>query len=165
MIAAVTTQDCWWKGPGEKSSTVCFSVVRSLQAENATNVGAGLELACSTALDQQLEPGQVRRMVLLTDGLARVRRGVVKRIEGMLADAAGRGVALQVISVGGQQNTTELETLAHTMRPGGGEMQNLSDADDLQFALLETLTSQRQVVAREASLRVSFNPGQSPPIA
>jgi Ca-activated chloride channel family protein len=48
--------------------------------------------------------------------------------------------------------------LAGLAKAGGGRLSRATTADDIRWALLETLTGQPQLVARDASLTVTFNP-------
>lgn len=143
-------------GPDKLSRIL--AAVYALEPERATNVGAGLEMACSSTLAEQLSAGMLRRVVLVTDGLADVSDEAAQKMASLAANAASNGVALQVLNVGTQLADSETKALEQIARSGGGALAGVADADAIRFALLEALTGRKQVVAREASLKITFNP-------
>lgn len=143
-------------GPDKLSRIL--SALHSLEPERATNIGAGLELACSSTVAEQVAEGTRRRIVLITDGLADLSSAAAETMAGLAANAASKGISVQIIKMGSPSVETERETFGQIARAGGGTVMDLSDAEAIRFALAETLTGRNQVVAREASLRIRFNP-------
>jgi Ca-activated chloride channel family protein len=143
-------------GPDKLARIV--AAVQSLQPEQATNVGAGLELAYATALEQTAVPAERRRVVLLTDGLADCGPETAKRIESMVAETAAKGVTLDIMNVDNTPPNAELELLTQLAKTGKGQLFVPHAADDLRFALAEVLTGRKQVVAHDAALKITFNP-------
>ena len=100
----------------------------------------------------------VPRVVLVTDGLAELDPASAKLLSTRLADAAGQGIGLEVIvcpPTGGEAGGwPQLDELA---RAGRGAVRRAGDVDQIQWALLEILTGRSQLVARNVSLKVTFN--------
>ncbi len=143
---------------GSDQLSSILAAIQSLEPERVTNPGAGLEAAYQATLRRQFADGETRRMVLVTGGLADLSDAAIGRIETLVADAAGKGVTLHVLQVGAIVAERDQQALHRISASGGGHVLKVDDADGARFALLETLTGRNQVVAREASMRISFNP-------
>jgi len=132
------------------------AAVGSLAALSATNVGAGLELACSVLERTPADRAAVRRLILVTDGLAELDGETAGRIEHMLRKAASVGVQLWIVDLGGQKQSDD--RLAGFAKAAAGRVLPASGAARVRSALLEAATGRSQVVASGAVLTVTFNP-------
>ena len=149
--AHVLVQDV---GPREVGHFV--AAVDSLSAEGSTDMAAGIREAYGLA-QQLAAPGQPPvRVVLLTDGLLELERSAADQIEHQVAEAAGRGIPLQVIDLG-QQKEGDPQVAAFA-RAGHGTVQRATNVDQVRWALREILTGRSQLVARDTQLKVTFNP-------
>jgi Ca-activated chloride channel family protein len=151
QAAHVLIQDA---GPAEARHFL--AAVDSLSAEGTTDVAAGLEEAF--ALGRQLAaPGRPSvRVVLLSDGLIELDAVAMAQAEQEIAAAAERGVPLEVVDLG-QQKQAESQ-MAPLARAGRGAVRRAADAQQLGWALREIVSGRSELTARDAQLRVSFNP-------
>jgi Ca-activated chloride channel homolog len=135
-----------------------LEAVSSLAAKDYTNVTAGLQEAFSVAREQAGPTAQspAVRVVLLTDGMAELDGKMTARLEQLVAEAAGRGVCLHVIDLGqGKEGDANMAALA---RAGQGAVHRAANVDQVRWAFREILTGRPQLVARDAQLKVTFNP-------
>lgn len=136
-----------------------LEVFRGIPAQGSTNVGAGLRLACAVAGRYAATDRTVNRVMLLTDGLAELDGGTSGHIEQRLREAAARGIRLDAVDLGQEKVQEQLdEQLVRFATAGGGKVLRATSADQVGWAVLETITGQSQLVASEARLRVAFNP-------
>ena len=149
--AHVLVQDL---GPGEIKYFI--AAVNSLAGEGSTDVGAGLREAYCLA-QQAIGAGRPPvRVVLLTDGLLELDRSLAERIEHQVSEAAGRGIPLHVVDLG-QQKEGDPQVAAFA-QAGRGTVHRAANVDQVRWALREIVTGRSQLVARDAQLKVTFNP-------
>lgn len=141
---------------GAADASQFVAALRSLRIRSSTNVGAGLCHAYAVAQELAVEYRSPVRVVLLTDGLAELDRPTAERIEKQLAEAAQQSIALDVVDLG-QEKAVDLQ-LASFAKSGNGALRSAASADQIRWALLESLTGRSQLVARNAVMKVSFNP-------
>lgn len=141
---------------GRDEAEELLAVLEVLSAEGSTNVGAGLREAYAVASRAAAPPRNPLRVVLLTDGLAGFGPGTAAKIQQRLADAAGRGIRLDVIDLGQEQEPDP--QLASFARSGGGKVHRATSGARLRWALQEIVTGRAQLVAADARLKVTFNP-------
>jgi Ca-activated chloride channel family protein len=141
-------------GPGEASQLL--AAVESLSSEGSTNVAAGLSEA-ETLVRQATSPGGPSvRVVLLTDGLIELEAEAARRTEQRLAALAARNVPVQVINLGQEEQCgPQLAALAEA---GRGAVRRATNVDQVRWALREIVTGVSELVARDAQLKVTFNP-------
>jgi Ca-activated chloride channel family protein len=96
------------------------------------------------------------RVILLTDGLAELDQAAADRIEKQLAESAERNVVLDVVDLG-QEKAADPQ-LASFAQAGRGRMCRATNADQVRWALLQSLTGSPQMVAAGVSLKVTFDP-------
>ena len=130
--------------------------VKSLSARGSTNLGAGLSKAYAAARQTAAQYNLPVRVILLTDGLAELDRGAAERIEKRLAEAAEHNVVLDVVDLG-QEKAADPQ-LAGFARAGRGRMCRAANADQVRWALVQSLTGCAQMVAADVSLKVTFDP-------
>jgi len=133
-----------------------LAAVDSLSADGGTNVAAGLQEAF--ALGRQLAaPGRPSvRTVLLSDGLLEMDRTWMEQIEGEVGEAAARGAALEVVDLG-QQKQAESQMVG-LARAGHGAVRRATSAQQIGWALREIVSGRSELTARDAQLKVTFNP-------
>ena len=146
---------------GRDEAQQLLEVIGLLAAEGSTNVGAGLREAYAVARRGAAPPESAKRVVLLTDGLAGFGPAAADRIRQRLADAAQRGIFLDVIDLGvidlGQEKEPDTQ-LAGFARSGGGKLHRASSGDEVRWALLEVAAGRSQLIAADTRLEVTFNP-------
>jgi Ca-activated chloride channel family protein len=133
-----------------------LSGVKSLSARGSTNVGAGLSKAYAAARQTAAQYNLPVRVILMTDGLAELDQGAAERIEKRLAEAAEHNVVLDVVDLG-QEKAADPQ-LASFARAGRGRMCRATNADQVRWALVQSLTGCAQMVAAGVSLKVTFDP-------
>jgi Ca-activated chloride channel family protein len=140
-------------GPGEADQFA--AAVRSLSARGSSNLAEGLGRACDLAR-QEAAPATAVRVVLLTDSMVELADDSAARLSQQVAEAAARGIALHVVDLSRQKESDpQLRTFAEA---GRGAVHAAANADEVRWALREVVSGQSQIVARDALLRVSFNP-------
>ncbi len=141
-------------GPADAESWLAAAEL--LEVEDSTNLGAGLRRAYAVARRSE-SAGLIRhRVVLLTDGLTELGRGTAESLERQLVEAAGEGLALEVIDLG--QDETIDSQLAGFARAGAGRVRRAGNAEEVGWGLSEILTGRSQLMAEEDRLKVTFRP-------
>jgi Ca-activated chloride channel family protein len=144
---------------GRNDARQITAAVARLAAKGSTNIGAGLAEAYSVARRADVPRDALRRVVLLTDGLCELDNNSLVLIRQRLVEAAARGIHLEVVDLRPAAESLDLqpqlEIFAHA---GQGTVRRAVNADQIRWALLETLTGQPQLVARKVQLQVQFNP-------
>ncbi len=133
-----------------------LAAVRSLTVGGSTNVGAGLCRAYSVAEQLAIRRGEPVRVVLLTDGLAELDQLTAERIRRRLTESAAHGISLDIVDLGQEKGLDP--QLTDFARAGGGAVRRAATADEIRWALLETVTGRSQRAANGVAMRVSFNP-------
>lgn len=141
---------------GRNEADELVRVIDSLSAEGSTNVGAGLREAYAVARRTPPPADGATRVVLLTDGLAELTPGTAEKVEQRLAEAARRGVRLEVIDLGQERQPDP--QWARFARSGGGRAHRATGGDQLRWTLVEILTGTSQLVARGVRLKITFDP-------
>lgn len=158
-ISLVTfSEDAWLLADeaGRDEADQLLAAVNRLSAQGSTNVGAGLREAYAVAGRGAAPRQTAARVVLLTDGLAEFGPRTTEKIQERLADAAGRGILLDVIDLGQERGPDP--QFASFARSGGGKVHRVTSGDQLRWALLEIATGRSQLIAADARLKVTFNP-------
>ncbi len=162
--------------PGDRLSLVSFSddarlliedvgrdeidqfaaAVRSLAAEGPTNVSAGLGKAYGVAERESGKGRPAVRVVVLTDGMLDLSPESAEHVARRASSAAARGIPLHIVDLSQQkQGDAELAILAEA---GRGAVHTAGNADGIRWDLEEIASGQPQIVARDALLRMAFNP-------
>ena len=132
------------------------AAVRSLAAEGPTNVSAGLGKAYGVAEQESGKGRPAAGVVLFTDGMLDLSPESAQRVARRASAAAARGIPLHVVDLS-QQNQGDAE-LASLAAAGRGAVDRAANADGVRWAIEEIATGQSQIVARDALLRMAFNP-------
>jgi hypothetical protein len=120
------------------------------------NLGSGLASACTAAKPQEVQADLKHSLVVLTDGAAELTDEAAERLATAAASTAGAGVSVRIVDLSREKTSPALITdLAKASR---GTVVRAPGADAIHWALLESLTGQSAIVARGASLKVTFKP-------
>jgi Ca-activated chloride channel family protein len=127
-----------------------------LTPRGGTNLAAGLQRAASLAMTDVAGSAAARRLVLVTDSEATMPGDVRRGIDQMLGDARELGVRLDVLDV--SQRSLVDPTLQSWAFDLQGDVRPIADARQMQRSLLEALSGGEPTIAREARLKLHFNP-------
>ena len=153
QTAEVLIEDAVVEDQTEKEELI--SILPYLRAKSSTNLLEGLRAAYALASNYPRTDHLEHRLILLTDGIEmddRLQQQVEKSVVASQAD----GLKLSVIDLSdGQWLNPRLLRLAES---GGGRLHHAKSVEQIRWGLLETLTGRSQVVARQVTLKVEFNP-------
>lgn len=156
-LALVTFDDQAWlrlpRGP-VLNPGLFQDVVAGLSPGGGTNLYDGLERGYRE-LDQAGLEG-VRRVVLLSDGVANIGVTEPEQIRALAAQQADRGVGLSALGVGVEFNEDLLASLADM---GGGRYAFADRDGELERAFTSEVETLARTVAREAVLEVRLAQG------
>lgn len=131
--------------------------LENLQAGGSTAGGAGLALAYDLA-EQNLRPGGVNRVMILTDGDFNV--GVVQddKLEDFIARKRKTGIYLSVMGFGqGNYNDALMQTLAQAGNGIAGYVDTEAEAEKL---FRDDLAGNMFPIADDVKIQIEFNPAQ-----
>jgi Ca-activated chloride channel family protein len=133
---------------------IAFAIDR-LTPHGSTNAEAGLALGYKMAANE-LEPGRITRVILLSDGVANVGRTGPESILRTIRKYVDQGVTLSTIGVGMDNfNDIMMEQLANN---GDGNYSYVDTIQEAKRVFVENLTGTLQVIAKDAKVQVDFNP-------
>jgi Ca-activated chloride channel family protein len=140
---------------GERETIL--EAISRLGAGGSTAMDDGLNLAYQLA-SKSVAPGEVSRVIVLSDGDANVGRtgheDILRRIESHVA----KGVTLSAIGFGmGNYKDTMMEQLANK---GNGNYYYVDDFKEARRIFGEQLDGTLQVVAKDVKIQVEFDPAQ-----
>lgn len=131
------------------------AAVDAMELQGAGNLADGALQTLLTAGRRTLPSGVNRRVVVISDSFGEFDPAGVRSVEQFLNTDAGRNLRLDVVDVG----SDELETAwAELARRRNGLVVRATTVDRLRAALRQSLTGQGQIVARKATLTVTFRP-------
>jgi Ca-activated chloride channel family protein len=132
-----------------------YAAIQQMHAGGGTNVEQGLQSGYALA-DAMAYPGHVNRVVLTSDGLANIGNVDPKDILEKIKKYRERNIFLTTVGVGkSMYNDYLLEQLANK---GNGNYLYLANQADIERVFVDGLTTQLQVVAKDAKVQVKFNP-------
>jgi Ca-activated chloride channel family protein len=132
-----------------------YATIQQMHAGGGTNVEQGLQSGYALA-DAMAYPGHVNRVVLTSDGLANIGNVDPKDILEKIKKYRERNIFLTTVGVGkSMYNDYLLEQLANK---GNGNYLYLANQADIERVFVDGLTTQLQVVAKDAKVQVKFNP-------
>jgi Ca-activated chloride channel family protein len=139
----------------EANKQAARAAIASIDAVGGTCISCGLE-AGATELGRARSAGELRRILLISDGQANA--GVYDRDElvGLAARIADRGVS---ISTGGVGLDFDEATMRRLAEVGGGNYYFVADTVALSATFHRELTATSQTVASDLALRVTARPG------
>jgi Ca-activated chloride channel family protein len=127
-----------------------------LEPRGDANLGLGVHAAISLALRNEFDERLVPRVALITPGGTIIPEKTFARLEEFTAAAADEGVGVTLLECGSLAGADS--TLAALATAARGDLRAARTADELRFALAESLTGSSSLVAADASLRITFNP-------
>ncbi|NUO42249.1 MAG: DUF3520 domain-containing protein [Streptomyces sp.] len=129
--------------------------IDSLEPQDSTNLGAGVETGYETAEDG-LRDGATNRVVLISDALANTgdtdADTILERISG---ERREHGITLFGVGVGSDYGDELMEQLADR---GDGHTAYVSDEEDARKVFVEQLPQNVDLTARDAKAQVAFDP-------
>jgi Ca-activated chloride channel family protein len=127
-----------------------ISAVRELTPGGSTNLHGGMTLGRDEVL-RTLAPGQVSRVILLSDGLANAGQSDPVVIADTARMAADRGVRITAVGVGLEYNEDLMEAIAES---GRGNYYYVREAAGLDGVLAGELSAAQATVASEVELHL-----------
>ena len=132
-----------------------YNAIQEMTAGGGTNVEMGLKQGYQLA-QTMAYPGHINRVVLTSDGLANIGYVDPQQILKQIKHHRKRNIFLTTVGVGeSMYNDYLLEQLANN---GNGNYLYLADQADIERVFVDGLTSQLQVVAKDAKIQLKFNP-------
>lgn len=129
--------------------------IDSLEPQDSTNLGAGVDQGYDTAVEG-LREGATNRVVLISDALANTgdtdADSILKRISGARRE---HGITLFGVGVGSDYGDALMERLADK---GDGHTTYVSDRDEARTVFCEQLPQNIDLTARDAKAQVAFDP-------
>ncbi|MFF9326446.1 von Willebrand factor type A domain-containing protein [Streptomyces sp. NPDC014776] len=126
-----------------------------LEAQESTNLGAGVETGYATAVDG-LREGATNRVVLVSDALANTGDTdpgtILEKIAGARRE---HGITLFGVGVGSDYGDALMERLADR---GDGHTAYVSDTEEARRVFCEQLPRNVDLTARDAKAQVAFDP-------
>jgi Ca-activated chloride channel homolog len=127
-----------------------LDAIYSLDTEGSTNAEAGLQLAYQMA-SEYIQPGQINRLILCSDGVANVGNTTAEAI----LQHAAEGISLSTFGFGmGNYNDTLMEQLADN---GDGTYAYVDTAEEAERLFIDNLTDTLLTIAKDARIQVEFN--------
>lgn len=139
----------------EANKQAARAAIASIDAVGGTCISCGLE-AGAAEVGRAPIAGELRRILLISDGQANA--GVYDRDElvGLAARIADRGVSISTGGVGLDFDETTMRRLAEV---GGGNYYFVADTVALSAAFHRELATTSETVASDVALRVTARPG------
>ena len=129
--------------------------IENLRSGGSTAMGSGIQLAYDLA-ERTYEPGQVNRVVLLSDGDANVGPTSHGPLVETVRHYASQGIALTTVGVGtGNYRDDMMERLADE---GDGNYVYVDDLREARRVFVHRLPSTLGVLARDVKLQVNWSP-------
>jgi Ca-activated chloride channel family protein len=141
-------------GPEERDELL--TAIEWVRPGGGTNLAAGLQLAASVALRYPPESDVQPKLVIISDDASGVSKETGTDIERLLAEVSGQGVQFTAIDLSARD--TEDPLLARLARAANGNILKARSTEDIQWALVETLTGNPSLVAADTILEVKFRP-------
>jgi Ca-activated chloride channel family protein len=140
--------------PGDAASI--RQLLADLSPRGGTNLAAGVQHAASLAMSGAADPDAKRRMVLITDSQASMPAQTRIGVEQVLAAAGATGVRLDVVDL---SQRSQIDSTLHAWADElGGDLRSVADSRQMYRLLLEALAGREATIARDARLKLHFNP-------
>lgn len=144
---------------GREANHRLHAAIDSLALADSTDMVAGLRQAYAVAYRKLGDQECANRVVLLTDALTSFDHVTAQRLQERLAEPVARGITLHIIRLRGEERYGQVNAaLAGFAHAGGGTVHWVTNTDQLVSVLRGILTGKPQLVAREAGLKVTFDP-------
>ena len=139
----------------EASRARLLAAVAGITYRGGTYLSGGFEAGRDELLKASA-PGQLRRVILISDGQANEGITSTTSLAAMARDALARGIHLTTMGVGLEFNEDLMTSMAEH---GGGHYYFIEDATALASIFSRELKTLTSAVAREASLEITLAPG------
>ena len=141
---------------GRRDRRDLFDAVGSMKATGATNLGAALQEAYSQAHAAPAAVKIDRRIVVLGDGQSGLTPEAQNRAASLISTAVAEGIGVRFVdhSLGASVSAS----VAALARLGGCDATAAATTQQLDWALMESLTGRSQVFASDVAISVEFNP-------
>jgi Ca-activated chloride channel family protein len=132
-----------------------LSAIDQLHSGGGTAMASGMDTAYELAA-QNLKPGTISRVIVLTDGDANIGPHSMSEILDIIGQRAKAGVALSTIGFGmGNYRDALMEQLADK---GNGNNYYIDSLDAAKRVFADQLTSTIETAAKDVKLQVDFDP-------
>jgi Ca-activated chloride channel family protein len=127
-----------------------------LTPRGGTNLAAGIQHGVALAMSGAADQGAARRLVLVTDSRPFISDQTRRELDALLAAAAEARVRFDVLDVSerGQIDPLLTEWTARL----SGDARQIDSSRQMTWSLLSALSGGEPVIARDARLKVRFNP-------
>ena len=140
-------------------------MLKSLESQALTptiNLTAALAKASEIANRESSGNRKNARLVLLTDGLEQLDDAAVREIEQMLQAAKREGHSLETLDVRQEESIDALlnriAAVAEDTNRGNAAVRHTGNKNQIRWALAEVAAGRSQLVAADASMKVTFKP-------
>jgi Ca-activated chloride channel family protein len=144
------------EGVGRKDLGQLLFALERLEPRGGANLGAGAQESLSLAMRNELDERLVARVALITAGGGVLLEPSYSGLLDLAEEAARQDVALVILDAGKTPGADP--RLSRLAAAAEGELRSAASADELRFALAESLTGVSSIVAADAKLKVTFNP-------
>ncbi|MEZ6184322.1 MAG: VWA domain-containing protein [Planctomycetota bacterium] len=153
--------------PAREERATLEQLIQGLQATGNTHLSAGIELAeqhlsgdmrcrCLGDCDHLARPGAVKRMLVLTDGLANLGVTDPQGLAAIVTRVRSHGSAVTSLGLGAQFNE---ELLANLADAGGGTYHYVSQAGALDAVYTTEVEAMQALAAKDAELVIQTQDG------
>lgn len=152
LVAYSDAVEVPWPLAAARGSDAYFDAVHGLAAVGSTSLHGGLVEGCAQVSDRE----RVRRVILLSDGLANVGPRTPIEIGRVASDAREQGTIVSAIGLGLQYDE---EVMAAVATAGSGHYLYAREAESLSAFLGAEIEHESRVLARGAELAFTLGPG------
>ncbi len=139
----------------EASRVRLLSAVAGITDRGGTYLSGGFEAGRDELLKSS-SPGQLQRVILISDGQANEGITATNSLASMARDALARGIHLTTMGVGLEFNENLMTAMAEH---GGGHYYFIEDSTALAAIFAKELKTLTSAMARQASLEITLAPG------
>ena len=140
--------------PGGEPAPI-HKTVAALQCQGSTNLAQGLKLGYQVAV-RHFMPGQINRVILLSDGVANIGATEADAILAHVESYRGHGITFTSVGFGGgSYNDVLLEKLANR---GDGAYVFVDSQAEAQRVFHDEIIATLQTIALDAKIQVEFDP-------
>lgn len=132
------------------------SAIRELTANGGTNLSSGILAGADEMRKVDPRPGSVRRMVVMTDGLANQGLQDQPSLCDLVARLSREGTSISTVGLGLEYNENLLNALAES---GGGLYHYANDGERLASIWQAEVEQTRSLVARDARIKLTPSAG------
>ena len=143
------------KPTGIEDKAAILRAIDDLTASGSTAMASGIELAYGLA-ERSRVPGEVNRVVVLSDGDANVGPTSHEEILRRIAHFKGEGITLSTVGFG--QGTYKDEMMEQLADKGDGNYAYIDTEDEARKVFAKNVDGMLEVIARDVKIQVDFDP-------